>query len=44
MWARFAAVRSAHPLVLFTDLGATAVVLTNRRRDALGPTAKRFIC
>jgi hypothetical protein len=42
MWARFTAVGGAHALVLSTDVGATAIVLTNRRRNALGLTAKRF--
>jgi hypothetical protein len=40
--ARFAAVHGAHALVVFTDVGATAIVLTNRRRNAFGLTTKRF--
>jgi hypothetical protein len=42
MWARFAVVCGAHALVLFTEVGAPAIVLTNRRSNALGLTAKRF--
>jgi hypothetical protein len=42
MWARFAAVGGAHALVLSIDFGATAIVLTNLGRNALGHTAKRF--
>jgi hypothetical protein len=41
MRARYAAVRGAHALVLFTNVDATAIVLTNRGRNALGLTAKR---